>query len=179
MSKLSRHDVWTGTASQRLDEDHHAPGIEPTIDQLNDPESDGPRAKDEKEHASVRRELNAPYLQRDVAIQAVSEAQDIDAVRRVGLNEMRRPIHEVDSSAALASLYGHDIAHDLLAFVTPRLRQPDLLRAEPYGILLERLALKLATAPAESMAREGVVVLQQALQWLILLRQNRNSLIEA
>lgn len=179
MSKLSRHDVRPGTASQRLDEDHHAPGIAPTIDKLNEVESDGPRAKDENEHASVRRELNAPYLQRDVAIEAVSEAKDIDAVGRVSLNEMRRSIHEVDSPAALASLYGRDIAHDLLAFVTPRLRHPDLLGAEPYGIVLERLALKLSTVPADSMAREGAVVLQQALQWLILLRQNRNSLIEA
>lgn len=177
MSKLSRHDVRPGTPSQRPDEDHHAPGIAPTIDKLNEVESDGPRAKDENEHASVRRELNAPYLQRDVAIEAVSEAKDIDAVGRVDLNKMG-PIHEVDSSAAL-SLYGGDIAHDLLAFVTPRLRHPDLLRAEPYGIVLERLALKLSTAPADSMAREGAVVLQQALQWLILLRQNRNSLIEA
>lgn len=179
MSKLSRYDVRPGTASQRLDEDHHAPGVEPTIDQLNEVEIDGPRAKDENEHASVRRELNAPYLQRDVAIEAISEAQDIDAVGHVSLNKMRRPVHEVDSSAALASLYGRDIAHDLLAFVTPRLRHPDLLRAQPYGSLLERLALKLSTAPADSMPREGAVVLQQALQWLILLRQNRNSLIEA
>lgn len=179
MSKLSRHDVRPGTASQRLDEDHRAPSIEPTIDQLNEVEIDGPRAKDEKEHASVRSELNAPDLQWDVAIEAVLKAKDIDAVGRVGLNKMRRPIHEVDSSAALASLYGRDIAHDLLAFVTPRLRHPDLLGAEPYGILLERLALKLSTAPADSMPREGAVVLQQALQWLILLRQNRNSLIEA
>lgn len=179
MSKLSRHDVRPGTASQRVDEGHHAPGIEPTIDRLNEVEIDGPRAKDENEHAWVRSELNAPYLQRDVAIEAVSEAKDVDAVGRVSLNRMRRPIHEVDSSAALASLYGRDIAHDLLAFVTPRLRHPDLLGAEPYGIVLEGLALKLSTAPADSMAREGAVVLQQALQWLILLRQNRNSLIEA
>lgn len=179
MSKLSRHDVRPGTASQRIDEVHHAPSIEPTIDQLNEVEIDGLRAKDEKEHASVRRELNAPYLQWDVAIEAVLKAKDIDAVGRVSLNKMRRPIHEVDSSAALASLYGRDIAHDLLAFVTPRLRHPDLLGAEPYGILLERLALKLSTAPPDSMPREGAVVLQQAVQWLILLRQNRNSLIEA
>lgn len=178
MSKLSRQDVRPGSASQRLDEDHHAPGIAPTIDRLNEVESDGPRAKDENEHASVRRELNATYLQRDAAIEAISEAQDIDAAGRVSLDKMRRPIHEVGSSAAL-SLYGRDIAHDLLAFVTPRLRHPDLLGAEPYGIVLERLAIKLSTAPADSMAREGAVVLQQALQWLILLRQNRNSLIEA
>lgn len=178
MSKLSRHDVRLGTASQRLDEDPHAPGVEPTVDQLNEVEIDGPRAKDENEHASVRRELNAPYLQRDVAIEAISEAKDIDAVGRVDLNKMGHPVHEVDSSAAL-SLYGRDIAHDLLAFVTPRLRHPDLLRAEPYGSLLERLALKLSTAPTDSMPREAAVVLQQALQWLILLRQNRNSLIEA
>lgn len=179
MSKLSRHDVRPGTASQRLGEDHHAPGIEPTIDQLNEVESDGPRAKDENEHAWIRRELNAPYLQPDSAIEPVSEAKDIGAVGRVSLNRMRRAIHEVDSPAALASLYGHDIAHDLLAFVTPRLRHPDLLGAEPYGIVLERLALNFSTAPADSMTREGAAVLQQALQWLILLRQNRNSLIEA
>lgn len=179
MSKLSRHDVRPDTASQRLDEDHHAPGIEPTIDQLYEVESDGPRAKDENEHAWVRRELNAPYLQRDVAIEAVSEPKNIDAVGRVDLNKIRRLIHEVDPSAALASLDGRDIAHDLLAFVTPRLRHPDVLQAESHGMLLERLALKLSTAPADSMAREGAVVLQQALRWLILLRQNRNSLIEA
>ncbi|GLR89690.1 hypothetical protein [Bradyrhizobium iriomotense] len=177
MSKLSRHDVRPGTASQRFDEHHHAPGIEPTIRQLNKAEIDGPRANGEKDHASARRELNASYLPLDAAIEAVLEAKDIDAVGRVGLNRTR--INEVDLRAGLASLHGHDIAHDLFAFVTPRLRNPDMLRAEPYGILLERLASKLLAAPADTMAREGVVVLQQTLQWLILLRQNRNSLIEA
>ena len=179
MSKLSRHDVRPGTASQRFDEHHHAPGIEPTIRQLNKSEIGGPRANGEKEHASVRRELNASYLPLDTAIEAVLEAKDIDAVGRVGLNKMRTRINEVDSRAGLASLHGRDIAHDLFAFVTPRLRNPDMLRAEPYGILLERLASKLLAAPADTMAREGVVVLQQTMQWLILLRQNRNSLIEA
>ncbi|WFU40246.1 hypothetical protein QA640_39630 [Bradyrhizobium sp. CB82] len=177
MSKLSRHDVRPGTASQRFDEHHHAPGIEPTIRQLNKAEIDGPPANGEKDHASARREPNASYLPLDTAIEAVLEAKDIDAVGRVGLNRTR--INEVDSRAGLSSLHGRDIAYDLFAFVTPRLRNPDMLRAEPYGILLERLASKLLAAPADTMARDGLVVLQQTLQWLILLRQNRNSLIEA
>ncbi|MCK1710444.1 hypothetical protein [Bradyrhizobium sp. 143] len=178
MSKLSRYDVGPGTASQRLSEDHHEPVIGPTI-QPNKGEADGARANGEKERASIWDELNTPYMSLDVAIEAASEAKDIDAVGRVSLNEMRSRIYEIEQPAGVASLYGRDIAHDLLSFVTPRLRHPDMLRAERYSIVLERLVHKLAAAPTDSMARDGIVVLRQGLHWLALLRQNRNSLIEA
>ncbi|MCK1494922.1 hypothetical protein IVB14_32075 [Bradyrhizobium sp. 180] len=178
MSKVSRYDVGPGAASQRLSEDHHEPVIGPTI-QPNKGEADGARANGEKERASIWGELNTPSMSLDVAIEAASEAKDIDAVWRVSLNEMRTRIYEIEQPAGVASLYGRDIAHDLLSFVTPSLRHPDMLRAERYSIVLERLVHKLAAAPADSMAGDGIVVLRQGLHWLALLRQNRNSLIEA
>ncbi|MCK1516174.1 hypothetical protein IVB22_27325 [Bradyrhizobium sp. 190] len=178
MSKVSRYDVGPGTASQRLSEHHHQPVIGPTI-QPNKGEADGARANGEKELASIWGELNTRYMPLDVAIEAASEAKDIDAVGRVSLNEMRTRIYEIEQPAGVASLYGRDIAHDLLSFVTPSLRHPDMLRAERYSIVLERLVHKLAAAPADSMAGDGIVVLRQGLHWLALLRQNRNSLIEA
>ncbi|MCP3475761.1 hypothetical protein NLM33_36525 [Bradyrhizobium sp. CCGUVB1N3] len=178
MSKLSHYDVGPGSVSQRPNEDHHAPVIGPTIFQPNKIDIDSACTGGEKEPASIWRELNASYKPPDVAIKAIGEAKDIDAVGRVSLNEIRTRNYEIEPPAVAASLYGRGIAHDLLSFVTPRLRHPDMLRAERYGILLERLAHKLAAAPADSMAHEGVVVLQQGLLWLALLRQNRNSLIE-
>ncbi|MCK1733196.1 hypothetical protein IVA79_04285 [Bradyrhizobium sp. 138] len=178
MSKVSRYDVGPGAASQRLSEDHHEPVIGPTI-RPNKGEADGARANGEKERASIWDELNTPYMSLDVAIEAASEAKDIDAVWRVSLNEMRTRICEIEQPAGVGSLYGRDIAHDLLSFVTPSLRHPDMLRAERYSIVLERLVHKLAAAPADSMAGDGIVVLRQGLHWLALLRQNRNSLIEA
>lgn len=178
MSKVSRYDVGPGTASQTLSEDHHEPVIGPTI-QPNKGEADGARANGEKERASIWGELNTPSMSLDVAIEAASEAKDIDAVWRVSLNEMRTRIYEIEQPAGVGSLYGRDIAHDLLSFVTPSLRHPDMLRAERYSIVLERLVHKLAAAPADSMAGDGIVVLRQGLHWLALLRQNRNSLIEA
>ncbi|MCK1527409.1 hypothetical protein IVB15_06540 [Bradyrhizobium sp. 182] len=178
MSKVSRYDVGPGAASQTLSEDHHEPVIGPTI-QPNKGEADGARANGEKERASIWGELNTPSMSLDVAIEAASEAKDIDAVWRVSLNEMRTRIYEIEQPAGVASLYGRDIAHDLLSFVTPSLRHPDMLRAERYSIVLERLVHKLAAAPADSMAGDGIVVLRQGLHWLALLRQNRNSLIEA
>ncbi|MFQ3455883.1 hypothetical protein PMN64_21635 [Bradyrhizobium sp. UFLA01-814] len=170
MSKLSRHDVGPGTVSQRLNEDRA-----PVID-LSKTKIDGTPANDENQQASIWRELNASHLPLDVTINALSEAKHIDAVGRVSLSKMRTRGNDVEG---LTPRHESDIAHDLLAFVTPRLRHPDMLRAERYGVLLESLALKLSAAPADSIAGEGIVVLRQALQWLILLRQNRNSLIEA
>ncbi|WFU54608.1 hypothetical protein QA639_34220 [Bradyrhizobium pachyrhizi] len=170
MSKLSRRDVGPGTVSQRLNEDRA-----PVID-LSKAKIDSTPANDENQQASIWRELNASHLPLDVTIDALSEAKDVDAVGRVSLSKMRTRGNDVER---LTPLHGGDIRHDLLAFVTPRLRYPDMLREERYGVLLERLTLRLSAAPADSMARDGVLVLRQGLQWLSLLRQNRNSLIEA
>ncbi|MCK1427223.1 hypothetical protein [Bradyrhizobium sp. 87] len=178
MSKVSRYDVGPGAALPRLSEHHHQPAIGPTI-QPNKGEADGARANGEKELASIWGELNTRYMPLDVAIEAASGAKDIDAVGRVSLNEMRTRIYELEQRAGVASLYGRDIAHDLLSFVMPSLRHPDMLRAERYSIVLEGLVHKLAAAPADPIAGDGIVVLRQGLHWLALLRQNRNSLIEA
>ncbi|WOH80251.1 hypothetical protein RX327_31230 [Bradyrhizobium sp. BEA-2-5] len=170
MSKLSRHDIRPVTISQRRDEDRA-----PLID-VSKTKIDGTPPDDENQQASIWRELNASHLPLDMTIDALSEAKDIDAVGRVSLSKMRFRGNVIEE---LTPFHGGDIAHDLFAFVTPRLRHPDMLRAERYGVLLERLTLKLSAVPAELIAREGLLVLQQGLQWLTLLRQNRNSLIEA
>ena len=117
-------------------------------------------------------------LRLDLAIEAVLSANDIDAVTRVSLNEMRAWINEADPRAVLASLYGRNLTHGLLSFVMPRLRHPEVLRAENHDALLEHLTSTFSAGPEDAVVREGVFVLQQELRRLVLLRQNRNSLIE-
>ncbi|KRR17660.1 hypothetical protein CQ14_36935 [Bradyrhizobium lablabi] len=172
MTKLPQHPVGLGTSSQRLNTHDHEPANRPALPQVHNLEIDGTDGGGEKRHGSVWPDTEAP----DLPIEAALDVNDIDAVSRVSLNERRVRIAELDPRAALASLYGRNLATGLLSFVTPRLRDPDVLRAEKHSVLLERLADRLRAGPEDS-AHEGTDALQQELRRLILLRQNQNSLI--
>ncbi|WOH52875.1 MULTISPECIES: hypothetical protein [Bradyrhizobium] len=173
MTKLPQHPVGLGTSSQRLNTHDHEPANKPALPQVHNLGIHGTDGGGEKRHGSVWPDTEAP----DLPIEAALEVNDINAVSRVSLNERRVRIAEIDPRAALASLYGRNLATGLLSFVTPRLRDPDVLRAEKHGVLLERLADRLCAEPEASAAREGTEALQQELRRLILLRQNQNSLI--
>lgn len=132
----------------------------------------------DKGRASAWRETDAQALPLDLAIEAALASKDVDAVTRISLNEMRASIAEADPRAMLASLYNRNLAQGLLSFVMPRLRHPEVLRAENHDALLERLADIFSARAENSAARAGVFALQQELRRLNLLRRNRNSLIE-
>ncbi|MGY8678341.1 hypothetical protein Q2941_11040 [Bradyrhizobium sp. UFLA05-153] len=177
MAKLS-HPVESSSYSQIMPPVDLAPVIKPAIGQVNNMEIDDTHVDQGNTHASIGRDMHAPDLPIDVAVEAMLAVNDIDAVTPVGLDEMRNQASEIDPRAVLALLYSRSLAHGLLSFVTPRLRYPDVLRAEQHGALLERLAGTLSARPEISVAREGLVALQQELQRLIRFRQNRNSLIQ-
>ncbi len=177
MVKLPRYPVGPGPSSQSFNIADRAPAIAPANRQANSVEIAGAHAKGGKPHTLIGQDMHAQDLRLDGAIEAVLETANIDAVTRVSLNEVRTRINDTDPRAVPAALYGRNLAHGLLSFVTPRLRHPDVLRAEQHGVLWECLAETLSAVPEDAMARESFVVLQQELRRLILLRQNRNSLI--
>lgn len=179
MVKLPRRPIRSDSSPSRPDLDDHTPRSDTAISQGDGTRVGGVRAGGgDKGRALAWRETDAQDLPLDLAIEAVLAAENVDAVTRVSLNEMRASIAEVDPRAMLASLYGRNLAHGLLSFVMPRLRHPEVLRAENHDALLERLAGSFSAKSEDSVMREGVFVLQQELRRLTLLRQNRNSLIE-
>ncbi|MGQ4274893.1 hypothetical protein [Terrihabitans sp. B22-R8] len=114
----------------------------------------------------------------DLAIEAVLETPGLDGVTRISLDDMRTNLVQVDPRAMLASLYGRNLAHALLNFVMPKLRHPDVLQAGAHAALLERLAERLAGAENDGVRQRGAAIVDEELQRLVLLRQNRNSMIE-
>ncbi|MGY3622255.1 hypothetical protein [Bradyrhizobium sp. USDA 10063] len=177
MAILPRRPDGARISSQSLDIDDRAPVIGPAIRQASGMELDGARTNGDKKDASIWRKTDTQALPPDVVIEVV-KANDIDAVTRVSLDKMRTRPDEIDPGAALGWLYSCNLANGLLSFVTPRLRHPHELLAEKHAVVLERLADALSGAPEDSVRREGIVVLQQELRRLILLRQNRNSLVK-
>jgi hypothetical protein len=180
MVKLPRRPIRTDGALPRPEIDDHTPRSDTAVSQGDGERVGSVRAGGgDKGRALAWQAADAKDLPLDLAIEAVLASQDVDALTRVSLSEMRASIAETDPRAMLASLYGRNLAQGLLSFVMPRLRHPEVLRAENHDTLLEGLANSFASAPEDSVVREGVLVLQQELRRLALLRQNRNSLIEA
>ncbi|MFB9262265.1 hypothetical protein ACFFWD_03625 [Bradyrhizobium erythrophlei] len=177
MARLPQYPVERSTAFQRFDVDDHPSAITPTIPQADNTEIEGAHANHGKEPTFVWSDTQARDLPVDATIEA-EEVDDIDAISRINSTETRAQIKEIDPGSALAWLDGPNLARSLLSFVTPRLRHPDVLRAEKHGILLEHLADVLSAAPDDSVSREGIPIVQQQLRRLILLRQNQNSLIK-
>ncbi|TWB93003.1 hypothetical protein FBZ93_11142 [Bradyrhizobium macuxiense] len=177
MAKLPHPAIEPGTSSQAFNMGERAPTIGLLPPKTNNIEIEGTHAKDGKKQPSLR---DIPTQDPTIApaLEAEIEVNSIDAISRVTLYESTVQTNEIDSRRALASLYGHNLAHGLLSFVIPRLRHPDVLRPDKHGVLLEHLAQTLKAAPEDQMACEGLAILQQDLRWLILLRQNLNSLIE-
>lgn len=179
MVKLPRRPVRTDSSPSRPSLDDHTPHSDTAVTHGDGTQVGGVRAGGgDKGRALAWRQADAQDLPLDLAIEAVLAADNVDAVTRVNLNEMRASIAEVDPRVMLASLYGRNLAQGLLSFVMPRLRHPEVLRAENHDALLERLANTFSASTEDSVVREGVFVLQQELRRLALLRQNRNSLIE-
>ncbi|WP_271592080.1 hypothetical protein [Bradyrhizobium sp. CCBAU 65884] len=123
------------------------------------------------------RDAPAQNLPIEGASEAALEVNSINAVSGVALFEMAAGA-EIDPRAVLASLYGSNLSHGLLSFVIPRLRHPDVLRADKHGVLLERLTQTLEATPDDKTARECLAILQQELRRLLLLRHNQNSIIK-
>ncbi|GLR46020.1 hypothetical protein GCM10007880_65380 [Mesorhizobium amorphae] len=179
MVKLPSYPVPSGSASYRPTIEDRASATDPAIVRANNKAIDGAISNSDKKRASRRRETRqTPGMPLEFAISGVPEVSRVDPVARVSSNEMRAPIDVDDPRAELVALYGHNLAREQLSFVTPRLRHPDVLRAEKRCFLLERLVEGLSAAPENWIARDGMAVLKDELLRLILLRQNRNSLIE-
>ncbi|WP_027535578.1 hypothetical protein [Bradyrhizobium sp. WSM3983] len=177
MAKVPREAVGIAISSQSPNIDDDARAIEPANSRATDLEVDGTHGDGGKNDASIW-----PTHPQDMPVQAVIgavlEVNDINAVSRVSLDAERPRIDDIDPRAAFVSFYGGNLAHDLLSFVTPRIRHPDVLRAGTHAVLLERLAVTLSAAPEASAAREAIDILQQELRRLVLLRQTQNSLIK-
>lgn len=176
MVKLPSHPVGPGTSPQRFNIDDRESTIEPSIRQAIDRQINGAHSHGDKKPASIGRETHTRDL--PLAINGVPEVGGVDAITRVSPNEFRARINVVNPRAELVPLDGHNLAQEQLSFVTPRLRYPDVLRAEKHCVLLQGLVDTLAAAPEDLVSRDGVAVLKDELRRLILLRQNRNSLIE-
>jgi hypothetical protein len=117
-------------------------------------------------------------IELDVAIDATLAASDVDPVTRAHLDEARGAIGAIERRRRLDGFEGKNLAEALFRFVMPRLRHPDVLRAERHRAILEDLARELAHLPGDGAVREGAVAIHRELHGLAMLRQGRNSLIE-
>ncbi|MDA9489656.1 hypothetical protein [Bradyrhizobium sp. CCBAU 11361] len=176
MARLPQHAVGPGTPLQGLDAGQNAPAIGSSSSQA-DMEVGVAHADGGTKRASWR-DAPAQHLPIEGASEAALEVNSINAVSGVALFEMGAGANEIDPRVVLASLYGSNLSHGLLSFVIPRLRHPDVLRADKHGVLLERLTQTLEATPDDKTARECLAILQQELRRLLLLRQNQNSIIK-
>ncbi|WP_027571394.1 hypothetical protein [Bradyrhizobium sp. WSM1743] len=177
MARLPQHAVGPGTSSQGLDVGQHAPVIGSPPSHGDQIEVGGVHADGGTKRASWR-DTYSYHLPIDGATEAALEVNSVGAISRVALFESDAGANEVDPRTVLASLYGPNLSRGLLSFVVPRLRHPDVLRADKHGVLLERLTRTLEATPDDKTARECLAILQQELQRLLMLRQNQNSLIK-
>lgn len=177
MARLPQQPVGPGTSSQGFNAGEQAPSIGSTSPKADNIEAGGAHADGGTKQASWR-DVPSQDLPMDPASEAALEVNSIDAVSRITFFESGTGASGVDPRAVLVSLYGHNLSHGLLSFVTPRLRHPDVLRADKHGALLERLTQTLEGAPDDKTACECLAILQQELRRLLLLRQNQNSLIK-
>ncbi|WP_128916287.1 hypothetical protein [Bradyrhizobium nanningense] len=177
MARLPQHPVGPGTSSPGLDAAHHAPITGSPASQSDRLEVGQVHADGGTKRASWR-DAASHDLPIDRANEAALEVNSVGAISRVALFESEAGANEVDPRTITASLYGPSLSRGLLSFVVPRLRHPDVLRGDKHGVLLERLTRTLEATPDDKTAREGLAILQQELQWLLMLRQNQNSLIK-
>ncbi|WP_050735083.1 hypothetical protein [Methylobacterium sp. ARG-1] len=114
----------------------------------------------------------------DAAIDAMLVAGGVDAITRVRLSEARRAIVETGAERDPDGFDGANLSRALFRFVMPRLRHPDVLRADRHRALLEGLADGLAGTPDDGIAQAGALVIHRELRRLALLRTARNALVE-
>ncbi|MCJ2013120.1 hypothetical protein [Methylobacterium sp. J-076] len=114
----------------------------------------------------------------DAAVDAVLAAGGIDAVTRLSLSEAQRAVAGGGAEQGAEGLEGANLSHTLFRFVMPRLRHPEVLRAERHRTLLEGLADGLAGQPDDGIALAGARVIHRELHRLALLRTARNALVQ-
>ncbi|MGV7213420.1 hypothetical protein [Bradyrhizobium sp. UFLA05-112] len=177
MTRLSQHSVAPGASFQGLTVDDHLPAASPTIRQAKGTELKGTHANSGQSYKTFQ---DSPPQVRlvDATVETALELHSIDRVSRINVNEAQVQSGEIKSGSELAWLTGPSLAENLLSFVTPRLRDTGVLRPEKHSLLVQGLADALSTVPEAPMAREGIAILQMELRHLILLRQNKNGLIE-
>jgi hypothetical protein len=76
---------------------------------------------------------------------------------------MRDRSNVVNPRAGPVIHYGHNLAHKLLSFDTPRLRYPHLLRREKHRVLLQGSVHTLSTAHRYSVSNAGIAVVSDEL----------------
>ncbi|MDA9408834.1 hypothetical protein [Bradyrhizobium sp. CCBAU 45384] len=177
MARLPQHSIGPGTSSQGLDAGQHAPVIGSPPSRGDKLEVGGVHADSGAKRASWQ-DAASQDLPIDGATEASLGVDAVGAISRVTLFESEAGANEVDPRAILASLYGPNLSRGLLSFVVPRLRHPDVLRADKHSVLLERLTRTLEATSEDETARECLGILQQELQRLLMLRQNQNSLVK-
>lgn len=174
MARLLHHSVGPGALSPDVGIDEHASTSEPAAHHTDDMAIDGTRAIGGRTRALPQ----AQDMSVDGAIASKLEVNALDAVSAISLNAMQPHQEMVPRAALVSSLYGSNLAHGLLSFVTPHLTHPDMLSAGQRDVLLERLSKTLSAAPEDLVSRDGIAILNDELRRLILLRQNWNSLIK-
>jgi hypothetical protein len=113
----------------------------------------------------------------DAAIEGMLAAGGVDPVTRVRLSEARRAIAEGAQGQDPDGFEGPSLSRALFRFVMPRLRHPEVLRADRHRALLEGLADGLAATDDDGIVREGALVVHRELRRLALLRVGRNALV--
>ncbi|WP_342724028.1 hypothetical protein AAFG07_33825 [Bradyrhizobium sp. B097] len=177
MTRLPQRSVEPGTAFQGINNEHHAPVIAPATPQASSIGIDKVHGNG-KGHTSVVQQREAQERLAASTIDNALELKSIDPISRINPTDATEHAGKIETSSALTWLTGPNLAHSLLSFVLPRLRHPDVLRADMHGALLERLTQTLEATPDDKTACECLAILQQELRQLLLLRQNQNSLIK-
>jgi hypothetical protein len=142
---------------------------------------DGPIGRDPRRHgqpgpsAAGRVEEEVAF---DAAVEAMLAAGGVDPVTRVGLGEARRALAQAAQGRDSDGFAGASLSRALFRFVMPRLRHPEVLRAERHRALLEALADGLAGTDDDGIVRDGALVVHRELRRLALLRVARNALVE-
>ncbi|VIO69210.1 hypothetical protein [Bradyrhizobium ivorense] len=177
MTRLPQRSVEPGIAFQGINNEHHAPVIDPATPRASSIGIDKVHGNG-KGHTSVVQQRETQERLAASTIDNALELKSIDPISRINPTDATEHAGRIETSSELAWLKGANLAHSLLSFVTPRLRHSHVVRPEQHGLLLERLADALSAAPEGSVAGEGAALLRLELRRLILLRQNHNSLIQ-
>lgn len=114
----------------------------------------------------------------DAAIEAMLAAGGVDPVTRVRLNEARQAMTLAKADQEADGFAGASLANTLFQAVMPRLKHPEVLRAERQRSLLEDLADGLTDAPDDGIAMAGAMIIYRELHRLTLVRTARNALVQ-
>lgn len=121
----------------------------------------------------------SPPIRLDTAIEQTLNSPAVDGVTRVSLTALQGALGGGSRKRQEAqSEERENLQTEMMSFVMPRLRHPDVLQAERHRSLLERLVAGLSTAPEGNVVSDATLELRRELRRLELLRLQRNSLVE-